>query len=117
MAYGVPRLEVERNYGCSLHHSSWQCRLLNPLSGARDQTPILINKLVIFISTAPHRQLLTNSVKLRQGVSAEKGRLYFWVAQTGSKAYSLGSQRKLKVPPSHANGQNQITPPGQTPAN
>ena len=23
---------------CDLHHSSWQCRILNPLSKARDQT-------------------------------------------------------------------------------
>ena len=24
--------------GCKLHHSSWQCQILNPLSKARDQT-------------------------------------------------------------------------------
>ena len=26
------------SYNCNLHHSSWQCQILNPLSGARDQT-------------------------------------------------------------------------------
>ena len=26
-----------------LHHSSWQCRILNPLSEARDPTPILVD--------------------------------------------------------------------------
>ena len=28
---------------CDLHHSSWQCRILNPLSKARDQTHILMD--------------------------------------------------------------------------
>ena len=26
------------SYVCDLHHSSWQCQILNPLSKARDQT-------------------------------------------------------------------------------
>ena len=28
---------------CALHHSSWPCRILNPLSGAKDQTHILMD--------------------------------------------------------------------------
>ena len=28
---------------CDLHHSLWQCQVLNPLSEARDQTHILID--------------------------------------------------------------------------
>ena len=28
---------------CDLHHSLWQCRILNPLSDARDQTCILMD--------------------------------------------------------------------------
>ena len=28
---------------CDLHHSSWQCQILNPLSYARDQTCILMD--------------------------------------------------------------------------
>ena len=28
---------------CHLHHNSWQCRILNPLSGARDRTCILMD--------------------------------------------------------------------------
>jgi len=28
---------------CDLHHSSWQCQILNPLSEARDQTSILMD--------------------------------------------------------------------------
>ena len=28
---------------CNLHHSSWQCRTLHPLSEARDQTHILMD--------------------------------------------------------------------------
>jgi len=53
----VPRLGVEselpsyttatamRNPSCvfDLHHSSWQCWILNPLSKARDQTHILMD--------------------------------------------------------------------------
>ena len=55
----VPRLEVESelqllayttatatqdpSHVCGLHHSSWQCRILNPLSEARDGTHILMD--------------------------------------------------------------------------
>ena len=28
---------------CDLHHSSWQRRILNSLSKARDQTPVLMD--------------------------------------------------------------------------
>ena len=28
---------------CDLHHSSWQCQVLNPLREARDQTRILMD--------------------------------------------------------------------------
>ena len=28
---------------CDLHHSSWQCRILNPLCEARDQTCVLMD--------------------------------------------------------------------------
>ena len=28
---------------CNLHHSSWQCQILNPLGEARDQTCILMD--------------------------------------------------------------------------
>ena len=27
---------------CNLHQGSWQCQILNPLSGARDRTPNLM---------------------------------------------------------------------------
>ena len=55
----VPRLEVESEMQllayttaitmrdlslvCSLHCSSWQCQILNPLTKARDQTHILMD--------------------------------------------------------------------------
>ena len=55
MAYEVPRLEVklelqlpayttavsDLSHVFDLHYSSQQCWILNPLSGARDQTHIL----------------------------------------------------------------------------
>ena len=28
---------------CNLHHSSWQCRIHDPLSKARDQTQVLMD--------------------------------------------------------------------------
>ena len=55
----VPRIEVESELQllvyttatttgdpsriCDLHHSSWQCQILNPLSKARDQTCIVMD--------------------------------------------------------------------------
>ena len=55
----VPRLEVELELQlpayttaiatpdpsliCNLYHSSWQCRILNPLNEAKDQTHILMD--------------------------------------------------------------------------
>ena len=52
----VPRLEVKlelayttatatQDLSCifDLHHKSWQCRILNPLSKARDQTCVLMD--------------------------------------------------------------------------
>ena len=32
---------------CDLHHSSWQCQILNPLSEARDQTYILTDPSLV----------------------------------------------------------------------
>ena len=37
----VPRLGVESAAAAGLYHSLWQCRILNPLSKARDWTRIL----------------------------------------------------------------------------
>ena len=33
---------------CSLHHSAWQCRILNPLSKVRDCTCILMDTKIRF---------------------------------------------------------------------
>ena len=37
---------------CDLHHSSWQCRILNPVSEARDRTYILMD-IVRFVTAEP----------------------------------------------------------------
>ena len=42
---------------CNLHHSSWQCWILTPLSEARDQTHNLWFPFG-FISAAPQQELL-----------------------------------------------------------
>ena len=33
----------DANHICNLHHRSWQCQMLNPLSKARDRTCILMD--------------------------------------------------------------------------
>ena len=37
-AYATATATQDPSHGCDLHHSSWQCWILNPLSEARDQT-------------------------------------------------------------------------------
>ena len=44
---------------CDLCHSSQQSRILNPLSGDRDQTCVLM-ELVRFVSAEPWRELLAS---------------------------------------------------------
>ena len=40
-AYATAMLDL--SCVCDLHHSSWQCRILNPLSEARDRTHVLMD--------------------------------------------------------------------------
>ena len=42
-AYTTATATWDPRYVCKLHHSSWQCWILNPLSEARDQTYILMD--------------------------------------------------------------------------
>ena len=42
-AYATATATWDPRHVCDLHHSSWQCRVLNPLSRARDWTRILMN--------------------------------------------------------------------------
>ena len=41
-AYATATATQDASRECDLHHSSWQCRILNPLSEARDGTCILV---------------------------------------------------------------------------
>ena len=41
--YTTARAMQDPSRVCDLHHSSWQCQILNPLSEARDQTRMLMN--------------------------------------------------------------------------
>ena len=45
---------------CDLHHSSWQCQILNPLRPGTE--PVSSRILVRFISTEPHWELLKNII-------------------------------------------------------
>ena len=40
LAYPTATATPDLSHICDLHHSSWQRRILNPLSEARDQTRI-----------------------------------------------------------------------------
>ena len=46
---------------CHLHHSSWQCWILNPFSEARDQTHILTDTSQVRFCWAMTQELLRNS--------------------------------------------------------
>ena len=43
LAYTTAATPPDPSCLCNLHHSSWQCRILNLLSKARDQTHILVD--------------------------------------------------------------------------
>ena len=43
LAYTTPTATQDPSLICNPHHSSWQRRILNSLSEARNQTPILID--------------------------------------------------------------------------
>ena len=43
LAYTTASATADLSCICDLHHSSRQCRILNPLSGARDRTPVLMD--------------------------------------------------------------------------
>ena len=43
LAYATATAMWDPNTICNLHHSSWQCQILNPLSEAWDQTHILMD--------------------------------------------------------------------------
>ena len=42
LAYTTATATWEPSQVCDLHHSSWQCWILDPLTEARDQTHILM---------------------------------------------------------------------------
>ena len=42
LAYTTATATRDPNHVCDLHHSSWQCWILNPLNEARDRTHILM---------------------------------------------------------------------------
>ena len=46
LVYATATAMQDLSQVCDLHHSSWQLQILNPLSGARDGTRILIDTLL-----------------------------------------------------------------------
>ena len=57
-AYTTATAIQDLSHVCSLHHSSWQCWILNPLSEARDQTHILMDTSCVLNPTEPQQKLL-----------------------------------------------------------
>ena len=45
LAYTTATATPDLSHICDLHHSSWQRRILNPLSEARDQTRIFTDTM------------------------------------------------------------------------
>ena len=43
LAYAIAAATRDQSHVHSLHHSSWQCQIPNPLSEARDPTRILMD--------------------------------------------------------------------------
>ena len=43
LAYAAATAMWDPGHACNLHHSSWQHRILNPLSEARDRTCFLMD--------------------------------------------------------------------------
>ena len=62
LAYATATATSDLSCVCDLHHSSQQCRILNPLSRARDQTCILMI-LVEFVTAELQWELKTNILK------------------------------------------------------
>ena len=66
---------------CDLHHSSWQCGILNPLSETRDQTCVFIRQVCSPWATtgAPYFFNCSHNPHFIQG-SAVQGNPDFWVS-------------------------------------
>ena len=43
LAYATGTAVLDPSHVCKLHHSSWQCQILNPLSKTRNQTYVLMD--------------------------------------------------------------------------
>ena len=57
---------------CGLHHSSWQCRILNPLSQARDRTHILVDTSRILNPLSHNRNSLFFFCRLKKKTYLER---------------------------------------------
>ena len=41
--FATATAKPDLSFICNLHHSTWQCQILNTLSEAKDRTPILMD--------------------------------------------------------------------------
>ena len=57
LAYVLATAMLDPSHVCNVHQSSWQCRTLNPLSGASDRTCSLMDTSWILMGTSWVRNL------------------------------------------------------------
>ena len=60
LAYTTADVTQDLSHVCNLHHSSWQCQILNPLGEARDRTCILMDTSQVCYRWDTTRTLLAN---------------------------------------------------------
>ena len=99
LAYATATATPDLSRICDLHHSSWQCRILNPLSEVRDQTHNLVvpsqirfccatmgtpRNNFLYISTGNHLTIL----EFHGYISGIFIRLSFLKVETNSKSFA-----------------------------
>ena len=62
LAYATAIATQDPSHVWDLHHSSWQRRILNPLSEARDQTRILMDIIRIYFRSTTAGTPITTSL-------------------------------------------------------
>ena len=63
LTYTTATAKPDPSRVCNLHHSSWQCRILNPLGKARDRTCIFVDTSQIRFCWATTGTPVTTNIK------------------------------------------------------
>ena len=91
-AYATAKAMPDPSCVCNLHHSSWQCRILNPLCKARDQTCVFMDTSR-FITPEPQWELpLLSTFKVK--IENKRVFSFFFFCCTHSIQKFLGQRSK-----------------------